>query len=248
MDEEERTRKNVLRGTVRHRRVECILTVQAEQDSDGGAARSDLEDLPGVVGVTFNSNTGSFDVVFDPAVVSDDELAVALGYQGFDLISWDAVLPTEGEAAAEIEEPGPSSTLSPRFDGRDLDEIRSIGVEVSFEPGEAIFEAGYRADALFVVLEGEAQVDVGGRFHRLGPGDVFGEMALIAHDRRLATVRAVDVVRAVKVDGDAFRSLAHEQPELEDTLLRTLVVRLREVEQRIDAWRAPREVSTAASV
>jgi CRP-like cAMP-binding protein len=141
---------------------------------------------------------------------------------------------------AEIEEPAPSSTMSARFDDRDLREIRRIGSEVSFGPGEAIFEAGDRADAIFVVLEGEAQVDVGGRFHRLGPGDVFGEMALIAPDRRLATVRAVDLVRALKVDGDAFRSLAHEHPELEDTLLRTLVVRLREVEQRIDAWMACR--------
>jgi CRP-like cAMP-binding protein len=140
---------------------------------------------------------------------------------------------------AEIEEPAPSSTRSPRFDGPDLDEIRRIGDEVSFRPGEAIFEAGDRADAIFVVLEGEAQVDVGGRFHRLGPGDVFGEMALIAPNRRMATVRAADAVRAVKVDGEAFRSLAHEHPELEDTLLRTLVLRLREVEQRIDAWMAP---------
>jgi CRP-like cAMP-binding protein len=124
---------------------------------------------------------------------------------------------------AEIEEPAPSSTMSARFDGRNLDEIRGIGIEVAFGPGEAIFEAGDRADAIFVVLEGEAQVDVGGRFHRLGPGDVFGEMALIAPDRRMATVRAVDLVRALK----------------EDTLLRTLVLRLREVEQRIDAWMAP---------
>jgi CRP-like cAMP-binding protein len=66
------------------------------------------------------------------------------------------------------------------FDDRDLDEMRRIGNEVSFGAGEAIFEAGDRADAMFVVLEGEAQVDVGGRFHRLRPGDVFGEMALLA--------------------------------------------------------------------
>jgi len=140
---------------------------------------------------------------------------------------------------AEIEESAPSRTRAARFSDRDLAEIGSIGEEVSFGPGEAIVEAGDRADAIFVVLEGEAQVDVGGRFHRLGPGDVFGEMALIVPAKRMATVRAADVVRAVRVDGDAFRSLAHEHPELEDTLLRTLVLRLREVEQRIDAWMAP---------
>jgi CRP/FNR family cyclic AMP-dependent transcriptional regulator len=125
------------------------------------------------------------------------------------------------------------------FDDRDLDEMRRIGNEVSFGAGEAIFEAGDRADAMFVVLEGEAQVDVGGRFHRLRPGDVFGEMALLAPDRRMATVRAVESVRALKVESEAFRSLLRKHPELGVSLLRTLVLRLRGVEQRIDAWMAP---------
>jgi CRP-like cAMP-binding protein len=140
---------------------------------------------------------------------------------------------------AEINEMTPSSTMSAGFDGRDVDEMRRIGQEVSFGPGEAIFEVGDRADAMFVVLEGEAQVDVGGRFHRLRPGDVFGEMALLAPDRRLATVRAVGSLRALKVDAEAFRSLLVERPEVGVSLLRTLVLRLREVEQRIDAWMAP---------
>jgi len=140
---------------------------------------------------------------------------------------------------AEIKEMAPSSTMSAGFDSRDLDEMRRIGHEVLFGPGEAIFEAGDRADAMFVVLEGEAQVDVGGRFHRLRPGDVFGEMALLAPDRRMATVRAVESVRALKVDAEVFRSLLLEHPELGVALLRTLVLRLREVEQRIDAWMAP---------
>jgi CRP-like cAMP-binding protein len=140
---------------------------------------------------------------------------------------------------AEIEETAPPSTMSAGFDSRDLDEMRKIGREVSFGPGEAIFEAGDRADAMFVVLEGEAQVDVGGRFHRLRHGDIFGDMALLAPDRRMATIRAVGSVQALRVEADAFRSLLCEHPELGVTLLRTLVLRLREVEQRIDAWMAP---------
>jgi hypothetical protein len=94
MSEEERTVENVrvvLRETVQHRRVERLLIARAEKGADGEAASSDLEDLPGVFGVSFNSITGSFDVVFDPTIVSDDELAVALSYQGFDLISWQAL-------------------------------------------------------------------------------------------------------------------------------------------------------------
>ena len=80
--------RGAVREPVRHRRVERLLIVRQQDGADGGAAPSELEDLPGVVGVTLNSITGSFDVRFDPAVVSDDELAAALHHQGFDLISW----------------------------------------------------------------------------------------------------------------------------------------------------------------
>jgi hypothetical protein len=78
----------VLREPVQHRRVERLLIVRQREGADGGAAASELEDLPGVVGVALNGITGSFDVRFDLAVVSDDELAAALHHQGFDLISW----------------------------------------------------------------------------------------------------------------------------------------------------------------
>jgi acetyl esterase len=143
-----------------------------------------------------------------------------------------------GGTVTDDPEAAPSST-TPGFNDMDLDELRRIGHEVSFGPGEVVFEAGDRAEAMFVVLEGEAQVDVGGRFHRLLHGDVFGEMALLSPDRRLATVRAVEPVRALRIEGDALLSLLRERPEVGVALLRTLVLRLREVEQRIDAWMAP---------
>lgn len=133
----------------------------------------------------------------------------------------------------------PSSALFAGVDDREIDEMLRIGHEVSFGPGEVIFEGGDRADGMFVVLEGEAQVDVGGRFHRLRPGEFFGEMALLAPDRRMASVRAVEPVRALKVPADAFRSFLLDHPQLGVSMLRTLVLRLREVEQRIDAWMAP---------
>jgi hypothetical protein len=73
---------------VQHHRVERLLIVRQQDGADGGEAAGELEDLPGVVGVSLNSVTDSFDVLFDSAVVSDDELAAALHHQGFDLISW----------------------------------------------------------------------------------------------------------------------------------------------------------------
>jgi hypothetical protein len=71
-----------------HRRVERLLIVRPQDGADDGGAASELEDLPGVVSVTLNTLTRSFDIVFDSAVVSDDELAAALRHQGYDLIGW----------------------------------------------------------------------------------------------------------------------------------------------------------------
>jgi CRP-like cAMP-binding protein len=142
----------------------------------------------------------------------------------------------EGGSVTEIGVAPSSRALFGGIDDRGFDEMLRIGREVSF--GEVIFEVGDRADGMFLVLEGEGQVDVGGRFHRLRPGDDFGEMALLTPDGRMGTVRAVEPVRALKVHADVFRSLLLEHPEFGVSLLRTLVLRLREVEQRIDAWMA----------
>ncbi len=117
-----------------------------------------------------------------------------------------------------------------------LDGILQIGHEVSFGAGEQIFQAGDAPDGLYVVLDGEAQVDVGGRFHRLKAGDFFGEMALLTSDKRMATVRAVQPVRALQIEADAFQRYLLDHPQVAVSMLRAVVLRLREVEHRIDAW------------
>ncbi len=80
--------RRAIREQVQSRRVERLLIVRAQDGADEEAAVSELEDLPGVAGVTLNTLTHSFDIAFDSAVVSDDELAATLHYQGYDLITW----------------------------------------------------------------------------------------------------------------------------------------------------------------
>lgn len=123
-------------------------------------------------------------------------------------------------------------------DDGDIEALLEVGHEVFFAPGESIFDTGDKADAMYVVLDGEAQVDVGGRSHRLTRGTVFGEMALVAPGRRMATVRAVEPLHVLKVDADDFRSLLLDHPQIALSMLRALALRLREAEQRIDAWMA----------
>jgi hypothetical protein len=86
----ENTRRAV-REPRHHGRVERLLIVRAEGGAEGGAIGSELEDSPGVAGVSPNTVTGSIDVLFDPAIGSDDELAAALHHQGYDLIDWQDV-------------------------------------------------------------------------------------------------------------------------------------------------------------
>jgi CRP-like cAMP-binding protein len=75
-------------------------------------------------------------------------------------------------------------------------------------------------------------------FHRLGPGDFFGETALLVANKRLATVRAVEPVKALRISSETFQAFLLEHPRVAIGMLRALTLRLREVEQRIDAWMA----------
>jgi Na+:H+ antiporter len=120
----------------------------------------------------------------------------------------------------------------------DLQAILRVAEPVGFAADERIVSEGDPGDGMYVVLEGSAEVDVGGRFHRLGTGDFFGEMALITEKKRLATVKATSEVRALKIPADAFRSFLMDHPAVALSMMKALVERLREVEQRIDAWMA----------
>jgi CRP-like cAMP-binding protein len=127
----------------------------------------------------------------------------------------------------------------PLFGGvgrHDLENILKLGQLKSFQPGEAIVERGEPGDALYILLRGTAGVEAGGRHHDLGAGDFFGEMALIAGKTRTATVRAVEPVDVLKIDAEDFRRFALHHPQVGLAMLSGLVERLREVQERVEAW------------
>jgi CRP-like cAMP-binding protein len=118
----------------------------------------------------------------------------------------------------------------------DLEAVLDLGSPVSFAPGQPIVEKGQRADGMYVILSGRAEVDVGGRYHSLGPGDFLGEMALLSSKTRMATVKAVEPVEALQIDAQGFQSFLLGRPTVAVAMLKALVERLREVQERIDAW------------
>ena len=89
-----------------------------------------------------------------------------------------------------------------------------------FEPGQVIFREGDHGEWLYVVREGEVEVlkgDAAGQetpVRRLGPGECFGEIALVSDRPRSATVRAVSATNVLAVDREAFQALFATLPPL----------------------------------
>jgi CRP-like cAMP-binding protein len=128
---------------------------------------------------------------------------------------------------------------TPLFAGLDrehLEDVLAVGQRVSFEPGQAIVERGDPGDAMYIMLSGVAEVDVGGRYHRLQRGDFFGEMALLAGKPREASVKAAEPVEALRIPGDEFQTFLVANPQIATGMLKSLVERLREVQDRLDTW------------
>ncbi len=99
-----------------------------------------------------------------------------------------------------------------------LEKTTSLSRE-HFEPHEIIFRQGDRGDRLYVIVEGEVEVFQDGpgqvphRLARLGPGECFGEMALVDDQPRMATARSITRANLLSVDQHAFRELfAHHPP------------------------------------
>src|SRR5207253_8642491 len=93
--------------------------------------------------------------------------------------------------------------------------------------------------ALFVILSGNASVEGGGKRHALGPGQFFGEMALLSGKPRSATVTADEPVEAMVLEAMYFRPFLIKNPSVAVTILEGVVDRLREVQDRIDSAQAP---------
>ena len=120
----------------------------------------------------------------------------------------------------------------------DLEAIGRVGSPVTFSEGAVVFASGDEGDAMYVITDGEAKVNVGGRFHVMKVGEVFGEMALLAPGKRMATVEAGTALSALRIPAEAFQDFLLDHPRAALSIMKQLVVRLREVEQRIDAWMA----------
>jgi len=124
----------------------------------------------------------------------------------------------------------------PLFQGLSDRGLRSLAAsftERSFSAGQELTAEGQGGAGFFVIESGEARVSVEGEERRmLGPGDYFGEIALIDGGLRTATVTATSDGRSYGLTSWQFRPLVEENASIAWPLLEAMARRTRELESR----------------
>ena len=109
-----------------------------------------------------------------------------------------------------------------------LADVADLLEEVDVAENETIFKQGDPGDSLYVILDGKVSVHDSNRLlNYLGERDVFGEMALLDPEPRLASVTAVEPTRLFRLDQAPFYELMAERPEVATGIIRVLTGHLR---------------------
>ena len=115
------------------------------------------------------------------------------------------------------------------LDRSDLEKVARAVNEISAEPGRALVTEGETGHEAFIVVEGTATISRGGEhITTVGPGAVFGEMALIDRAPRNATVTAKTPMRVLVLGQREFAGLLDASPGFTRSILAALAHRVRE--------------------
>jgi CRP/FNR family transcriptional regulator, cyclic AMP receptor protein len=121
----------------------------------------------------------------------------------------------------------------------DLEEISRVAVPRSYPKGVRVFHEGDRSDACYIVRNGDLRVT---REHpdgraialaTLGPGDIFGELAMLDGEARSASVEALSECQLLALPAADVRRLLRGSSEITVKLVVALTRRLREANERI---------------
>ena len=105
------------------------------------------------------------------------------------------------------------------FDEHLVKELATVGTAVNIPEGWSIIMEATPADSAYIVLDGTVEIRrAGGVIARLGSGDVFGEIALVNHSLRNASVVASSPIRALRLEEDAIAVLLQHDQTFADTL------------------------------
>ena len=126
------------------------------------------------------------------------------------------------------------------FAARELDALVPASRPVTFAARQEVFHKGDAGSQLFVVIAGRLKAlttspdgdDV--VFNVMGPGEVFGEVALLSESPRTATVRAIDRCELLVLDRRDFMTFLKRSPEVAVRMLTVLVERLKRASEFVE--------------
>jgi CRP/FNR family cyclic AMP-dependent transcriptional regulator len=111
---------------------------------------------------------------------------------------------------------------------RDLETIGRVVKDIQHPVSTVIAREGDPGVGLFVIVEGTADVTIGGvKKSTMGPGEFFGEIALLDGGPRTATVTATSDIKLLGLTEWVFRGLMQEHPALAVRVLQAMAGRLR---------------------
>lgn len=116
-----------------------------------------------------------------------------------------------------------------------LERVSAMASDVTHDAGHVVVRQGVgRAHALHVIVDGKASVSADGkRIATLGPGDYFGEIAVVGRTERTATVTAVTQLRVLAIDATSFRRLVRSDATLAATLPEAIAERLQDLDEKL---------------
>lgn len=116
----------------------------------------------------------------------------------------------------------------------ELVEVAKATEDMEVDEGRVLTREGESGREFFVIVEGEVSVTKdGSEIRTLGPGDFFGEIALLEDTPRTATVTAAKPLRFFVLTRQSFRSLLARQPQIEEKVTKALHERVRATSERV---------------
>lgn len=132
----------------------------------------------------------------------------------------------ENEAVLAMLEKNP---LWAGLDRKDLKEIVKVAMERKFESGDIILSKGEGGVGFYLIRDGSVEIRSDGNIlAKLGPGQFFGEMAILDNQPRSADVVAAEPSRCFIVSEWSFKALISENPKIAMNMLQEFARRLRE--------------------
>ena len=110
---------------------------------------------------------------------------------------------------------------------KELEHVAMVADEIDFTSGKRLIREGELGREFFILVDGTAEISRKGKpIDTAGPGDFFGEMALLADQPRNATVTTTSAVDALVVTARSFRDLIADNPLIALKVMRAVAERL----------------------